>query len=1103
MSKSNKFDVPPENHPIRLVNNALYQLNEFIISDTFGKSFYDVLVTLNELKFEAGGTILDFFKSSTPLSPQLVDDFIDGKLSDRDRNKVLEIIFFSVPSAYMDPRFIRKLNTYGYLDITPEAIEEFDCVVNAIRCIDRQKRDKFVDKVQKEMNGLYTVEPNPVKRQYKTVSAVTKKLKGRSVVYFSPEMKLIGGPRSIFAGGLGVLAGEYVEGLADCGVTTYGITLLYRKSIVQRVSPYNVSTTDEITIDYSKLPVFDTGVLVELSIMGVPVRARVWELAAGPARIFALEDITSDITEMLYGGSKETHVLREQQNQLLGRGGIQALELLYQKKMIDNKPGIIHLNEANCYCALDEMQRKHILPEQTDKKKFWNDVGVAFTTHTPVPAGLPMIYSQSFGTDNIVHLSWLLDMDPATLMLFYVQYQDGKSWQELSQSQRDRLINLLQQKDLNPFIEEFKKVAGHNIVINLTEATAALSDGSTSVSLRHEQVSNAEIIRNSKNSPSRHGGPNQATTGITNGVNIIDWQPPEFQWGDLKDVPAEILLAVKRREKQEYIEMVNKRTGSRLSPDHLTISIMRRINTYKRTDLIIKEIDALVEELGDEEINVIFSGIPHEKDQPAQEIFKRILTAVNWKHPNIHVAFICQYDISVAKYGVRGSDLWLMQPVEKKEASSTSHQKALGAATLVASTYDGAMIENVVDIEVDPDRSNGVFITPFIMHRTYYKADNRVRFISGHQNYGYFHKPVISVDGGNNFCPVAVIDKGDRYLIVDEIDPDMSIDHLRGLLADPPLSLKESPLLATLKQVISKDGVLSPEGFHKLLYDILDPFSTSDLHRLYDNNPHPWSRMLYKKVGLLAKTYTGVKYGLPEFGAQWVKMMRNALMRTYEVDIHRMAAEYIRDIYDHIINRKRKLLTEHYDDDRILKLVKSWRLKFFDAKQKEYEQNLAIRLTRAFLDPKIGVNLERILVSQPDDTSGSRTKNAVTICVQINGGWVIEPDDYKVELHYGNESTVMKIDEGSVKYDKRYVYTARVKTDSPEKVRWSVAIRPNHELIESFIEYVRYNLDNDSLDPAMRKEVDQLSLFLGNIDSDNRRWLKSDVEPVIEKSNVQ
>jgi len=180
-------------------------------------------------------------------------------------------------------------------------------------------------------------------------------------------------------------------------------------------------------------------------------------------------------------------------------------------------------------------------------------------------------------------------------------------------------------------------------------------------------------------------------------VLLHDWQPPEFQLADPETLTDDTLINVKRREKAEYIDMVNQRTGTNLSPEHLTISIMRRTNLYKRTDMILQDLDALAENLkgeyGDMPINIIFSGIAHPKDEPAKEMFKTIQAAIEKKHPTINVAVVPQYDITVAKYGVRGSDIWLMMPVEKMEASSTSHQKALGSGTIILSSFDGAMIE--------------------------------------------------------------------------------------------------------------------------------------------------------------------------------------------------------------------------------------------------------------------------------------------------------------------------------------------------------------------------------------------------------------------------
>ncbi len=1084
MESVNKTYTTREKNAIRLINNVLYQLNNFPVTETFGESFFDLLSTINKLSFEANGTIMDLFKSSTPLSPQLIDDFIAGKLTERYRNKVLEIIFYSASSSYMDARYLTKLRNHGYLEITDEAIEEFKQVITSLRDTDIVERKNLIDKVKKAMDGLSTVEPEPVIRNYNRVELVVKKYKGKSIIYFSPEMKLIGGPRSIFSGGLGVLAGEYIEGLADIGIETYGITLLYKKSIAQKISPYNISTTEEIFIDYNKLPVFDTGIIIEENIMGIPVRAKVWEINAGPARIFALEDLTSDITDMLYGGEKETSHLREQQNQLLGRGGIKAIEELYRLNIIDKKPGIIHLNEANCYCALDEVQRKQMFP-QLDNLKIWQNVGTAFTTHTPVPAGLPMIYSQSFGTSDIIHLSWLLNSDPITLMMFYVSYLGDKSWDTLDSNKKELLISLLESGNLNHFITEFKKVAGDNIVLNLTEGTAALCDGSTSVSLRHEQVSNSEIIKNSKNSPCRHGRTNQATTGITNGVNIRDWQPPEFQGFDLNNISAELLLSVKRHEKEEFIEMVNKRTGSRLSPEFLTISIMRRINTYKRTDLIIREIDILVEELGDQEINIVFSGIPHGKDMPAQAIFKKILEAVNWKHPNIHVAFICQYDVSIAKYAVRGSDIWLMQPIEKKEASSTSHQKALGAATLVVSTYDGAMIENVVDVDINHEKANGAFITPLIIYRIFNKSDNRFRFITpytveGNGRHGFFSKPVVCIDNGKNYTPIAVMEKKDRFVVVDDIISDLSVENLHNFLKNPPDYLIESPIKNILEKSILGSDKISDENFHALMYETLDPFSTSDLHYLYDYNPQPWYRLLYRKVGKLAKIYSGVKYGHPKYGAQWVTMMKNAILRTYEVDIHRMAAEYIRDIYDHISKRKRKQILESFGDQKLENIAKKWREQFLKAKLEEYDKNLSVRLTQGYLDDKIGTFVEDVKIIEIEP---------IIVEADINIGWVTQPEDFEIELHYGDSNCIpMTLQKAYSTIKKRYCYRGVLPESIKTTEKIEVAIKPKNEKIASFLKFIRDNKNNGKLSPEIQADILKLNSVIDSLDKEGRRW---------------
>jgi len=527
---------------------------------------------------------------------------------------------------------------------------------------------------------------------------------------------------------------------------------------------------------------------------------------------------------------------------------------------------------------------------------------------------------------------------------------------------------------------------------------------------------------------------------------------------------------------------------------------MRRINTYKRTDLIIREIDLLVEKLGNYEINIVFSGIPHGKDQPAQEIFKKILAAVNWRHPNLHVAFVCQYDVSIAKHGVRGSDIWLMQPVEKKEASSTSHQKALGAATLVASTYDGAMIENVVDIEINSQKATGAFLTPLIIHRTLDKSSNSIHFIRGHIEFGNFYNhPLISINGGKQIAPVAVVDQGDKFVIIDKIISDVSPDNLKKLNKSSPDYLKSSPIKKSIKKCIKKDGTISEKGFHDLMYDVLDPFSTSDLHHLYDLNPAPWYNLLYTKVALLAKIYyKGVKEGDPVSGAQWVQMMRNSLFRTYEVDIHRMAAEYIRDIYDHINSRTRKLLTEQFTDQRLLDISFKWRERFMTDKNKEYERNLIYAVIHNLLSDNEGTYVKDVRSNVLNGKT--KKKSNLSIEVDVHFAEVIQPEDIEIQLNYGkNKKAVLSFVKQYSTLEKLYLYKTVIPVPETDGFEYVVSVKPVNKLVTAFIEYASLNKHNSKLEPSIKKQIDTVNFLMDKLDGEgNKKFTESSVLKIKE-----
>lgn len=1109
-------NLAPELIGSKLILDALTHLEGVKVSESFSKSYFNLLSALGKLDFEAGGTILDLFKSSTPLSSELIDKFISGKLNINDRAKVLEMVLMSAPSPYLDPRYLKKLRDNGYVQFTDAQIDEFAVVRTAINKIDRNNRKQYIENIKIKMEGLSTEEPRPTQRTYNKVESTLKNLNGRSIVYFSPEMKLIGGIRSLFWGGLGVLAGEYVEGLADTGATTYGVTLLYKSVVKQRLNENGIQITEELPVDYTKLPVFDTGVIIEQNVIGTPVRARVWEIPAGDARVFALEDLTSSITRMLYGGASETPQLRAEQDQLLGRGGIEALQKLLDKGIIDHVPAILHMNEANCIFVADELMQRQMFAGELDPNSYWKDVGLAFTTHTPVPAGLPKVVSQNFSTDNIMHLGWLLGIDHITLIKIYAQYAYGSTWANLTDGQRNQLLEMMR-KDVDTLINEFKGFAGgSNIILNLTEAAANLADITSSVSLRHELVTNTEII-NVKKSPSRHDrGVKVPSIGITNGVNLHDWQPPEYQMIDPDYIPDDTLIGVKKREKQEFINMVNKKSGSTLSADHLTISVMRRTNTYKRTDLILQDIDSLAEslksEFGDMPINVVFSGISHPKDEPGKAMFKSIQEAVKRKHPTIHVAFVEQYDISVAKHGVRGSDIWLMMPVEKMEASSTSHQKALGSGTMIVSTFDGAMIEEVIDIDIDPSKSNGAFITPLILNREVNKS--QLRFVNkdteeGNGDGGFYSRPVIKINGGEEFVPVAVIERGDKFIIVDEIISDLSAQNLQRLKDNQPIHLKESNF--DIGKSLAQDGKISREGLTSLIYQGLDPFTTHELMKLYLNNRKPWYSMLYKKINSIARVYYGAQTGNQEMKSQYVNLLRNSIKRSYEVDIRRMALEYIQLMYSQIVqaNGTRSenhlsLLESLLPEKDLQEKVRQRREELLKYKKQEFDFGIGLRMMWGYMENNnVGTSLKSLNTSAAPLEGLHPAGEPLEINIDLKCGWVVQPEDFDVVLYYGQpgdlrSSVIMKLDKTVDFVGKIYRYSAVITPEMSGKYQFRTAIVPKNEKFAAFAELARKSeTEPDSLATFNDEQKNQLKFANKAIneflDDSLRKWSQDTV----------
>ena len=217
-------------------------------------------------------------------------------------------------------------------------------------------------------------------------------LAGQTIAYFSAEFALHQS-LPIYAGGLGVLAGDHCKEASDLGVPLVGVGFMYPKGYFhQHVSadgwqeesnemlnwvdaPIEQATTPDGKPCLTPVPLDDRSVLVA-----------VWRVRVGRVQLYLLDTNLEEnapwdreLSARLYGGDRETRI---QQEIILGIGGVRALRAL------GIEPDVFHLNEG--HAAFVVLQR---IREMIDRGSSFDDAleeirqTTIFTTHTPVPAG--------------------------------------------------------------------------------------------------------------------------------------------------------------------------------------------------------------------------------------------------------------------------------------------------------------------------------------------------------------------------------------------------------------------------------------------------------------------------------------------------------------------------------------------------------------------------------------------------------------------------------------------------------------------------------------------------------------------------------------------
>ncbi len=497
----------------------------------------------------------------------------------------------------------------------------------------------------------------------------------QGVAYFSLEYGL-SAALPLYAGGLGILAGDLLKTASDLHVPVTGVGLLYAHGYFrQTLTPDGWQGEADLDNDPAELPVspvFLDGkpLRIYLSLPSRLLTLRVWRADVGTRALYLLDsndpaNTVKDraITSTLYGGDRETRILQEL---VLAVGGWDTLAAL--QIPVD----VCHLNEGHAafvvLCRAVRYGQQH--GASFDEALLATRPGNLFTTHTPVAAGfdrfepkLAAHYLGALADDAHIPVQKFLDLghDPQTAQ----------------------------------FSMAALAVRGCGAV--------------NAVSALHRDVSRELFAPLYPRLPLA-----EVPVGfVTNGIHLPTWNSERAQalWDsspNLDTVSDADLWALRSQSRAALVDYVLARFARQvqdmglgdaafslaqnaLRPDALTVGFARRFAAYKRPDLLLRDMGRLAKILNSvrRPVQIVVAGKAPRGDDGAKHLVQAMVQASLRPELFGRLIFLADYDMDVTRALVSGADVWLNTPRRPQEACGTSGMKALANGGLNLSSLDG------------------------------------------------------------------------------------------------------------------------------------------------------------------------------------------------------------------------------------------------------------------------------------------------------------------------------------------------------------------------------------------------------------------------------
>jgi starch phosphorylase len=536
------------------------------------------------------------------------------------------------------------------------------------------------------------------------------------IAYFSTEFGL-NETLPIYAGGLGILSGDHLKGASDLGLPLIAVGFLYTHGYFsQHITEDGWQEAHYIRLNFSDLPILPIlsaegePLTISVNLPGREVKARLWVIHVGRVPLYLLDsDVEGnsvsdrELTARLYTSDLDSRISQEI---ILGIGGVRAL------RMLGYNPSVWHLNEGHSAFLVLERAREMIASghsfEEAQEQICSSSV---FTTHTPVPAG------------NDEFPEWLIE-----------KYFSNR----IPELGLDREQFLSLGRNPNPWGNTFSMPV---LAIRMAKYINGVSElhGMVAREMWHHLWPDLHVD-------------DVPITHITNGVHSGTWLARRLRnlynkylgdnwmesldehkvWEIIESIPDNELWAVRRHLKRKLVHYMREQardqwlnsgihpvqvvaSGVLLDPYTLTIGFARRFATYKRANLILRDLARLLDIINrpNMPVQIVFAGKAHPADEPGKMLIQEVYRTVKNAENGGRLVFLEDYDMNLARYLVQGVDVWLNTPRRPHEASGTSGMKAAMNGVLNLSVLDGWWREGyngkngwAIGLDMDYDNPN-------------------------------------------------------------------------------------------------------------------------------------------------------------------------------------------------------------------------------------------------------------------------------------------------------------------------------------------------------------------------------------------------------------